>query len=164
VRVTDGGTRKEAESTADARGLVTSPNLVFTRNSFGVPRPRSIVGDRAKREFLQLRSQENPNGEISGNAERENQNRPTDNRANTSCVTSVCYNARMVTQTKSKRRTTMVPVTTMEEIPVLDDKERAELVRSLDQAQREVKAGKATKYEPKRLKDRLLRIHRGNKQ
>jgi hypothetical protein len=70
----------------------------------------------------------------------------------------------MTTHAKSKRRTTMVPVTTMEELPVLDDSEREGLLRTLKQAEGEVKAGKSTKYEPKPFKDRLVRIYRGKKQ
>ena len=58
----------------------------------------------------------------------------------------------------------MVPVTTMEELPVLDEGEREGLLRTLKQAEGEVKVGKATKYDPKRFKDRLVRIYRGKKQ
>ena len=63
-----------------------------------------------------------------------------------------------------RRRTTMVPVTTMEEIPVLSDQERAELTTSLKEAEARVKAGKAGKaidYDPKTFKDRLVGIYRG---
>ena len=68
------------------------------------------------------------------------------------------------TTIKSKRRrTTMVPVTTMEEIPVLTGKERAELVASLKDAQARIKAGKGVDYDPKTFKDRLLRIYRSGK-
>jgi hypothetical protein len=62
-----------------------------------------------------------------------------------------------------RRRTTMVPVTTMEEIPVLGDEERAELLASLKQAEAEIEAGKAMDYDPKKFKDRLLGIYRRNK-
>lgn len=66
--------------------------------------------------------------------------------------------------TKDKRRrTTMVPVTTMEEIPVLDDKERAELVRSLKEAEARVQAGEAIDYDPKIFKQRLVDIYRSSK-
>ena len=66
--------------------------------------------------------------------------------------------------TKDKRRrTTMVPVTTMEEIPVLSDHEQAELLTSLKEAEARVKAGKATDYDPKTFKQRLLDIYRGAK-
>jgi hypothetical protein len=61
------------------------------------------------------------------------------------------------------RRTTMVPVTTMEEIPVLSDKERAELTTSLKEAEARVKGGKAIDYDPKTFKDRLVGIYRGGK-
>ena len=66
--------------------------------------------------------------------------------------------------TKDKRRrTTMVPVTTMEEIPVLSEQERAELLTSLKQAEARVKAAKAIDYDPKTFKRRLVGIYRGAK-
>jgi hypothetical protein len=70
----------------------------------------------------------------------------------------------MANQTKSiGRRTTMVPVTTMEEIPVLSDRERAELTTSLKEAEARIDAGKAVDYEPKTFKDRLIAIYRRGK-
>jgi hypothetical protein len=66
--------------------------------------------------------------------------------------------------TKDKRRrTTMVPVTTMEEIPVLGDDERAELLASLKTAQAQIKAGKGIEYDSKKFKDRLVGIYRRTK-
>jgi len=59
-----------------------------------------------------------------------------------------------------RRRTTMVPVTTMEEIPVLAANERAELLASLNVAEAEIKAGKAIDYHPKKFKARLAGIYR----
>jgi hypothetical protein len=65
------------------------------------------------------------------------------------------------TSTKAKRRrTTTVPVTTMEEIPVLSSKERERLLQSLKQAEARIKAGKGIDYDSKTFKDRLLRIYR----
>jgi hypothetical protein len=61
------------------------------------------------------------------------------------------------------RSTTMVPVTTMEEIPVLSERERAELTATLEAAEMRVKAGKAVDYEPKTFKDRLVSIYRRGK-
>jgi hypothetical protein len=61
------------------------------------------------------------------------------------------------------RRTTMVPVTTMEEIPVLSDKERAELLKSLRAAEERVRAGKASEYDSATFKKRLVQIYRGGK-
>jgi len=69
----------------------------------------------------------------------------------------------MTIGTKDKRRTTMVPVTTMEEIPVLSDQERAELRTSLEQAEARVKSGEAIDYDPKTFKDRLIGIFRAAK-
>ena len=57
----------------------------------------------------------------------------------------------------------MVPVTTMEEIPVLSDRERAQLSDSLKEAQGRLNAGKGIDYDRKTFKDRLLRIYRGGK-
>ena len=77
-----------------------------------------------------------------------------------------CYIVNMTTKTATedkRRRTTMVPVTTMEEIPVLSDAERLELTASLKEAETRVKAGKAIDYDPKSFKDRLVGIYRGAK-
>jgi hypothetical protein len=63
----------------------------------------------------------------------------------------------------NRRRTTMVPVTTMEEIPVLSDKEQAELLNSLKLAEARIKAGEAIDYDSKTFKNRLLGIYRGSK-
>lgn len=68
------------------------------------------------------------------------------------------------TATKDKRRrTTMVPVTTMEELPVLSDKERVALTDSLKKAEARIKAGKGIDYDPRTFKDRLINIYRGGK-
>ena len=66
--------------------------------------------------------------------------------------------------TKDKRRrTTMVPVTTMEELPVLSDKERAELRASLEESEGRIKAGQGIDYDQKTFKRRLLDIYRSVK-
>ena len=62
-----------------------------------------------------------------------------------------------------RRRTTMVPVITMEEIPVLDDGERAELLRALKEAESRVEAGKAVDYGSRTFKRRLVDAYRGAK-
>jgi hypothetical protein len=68
------------------------------------------------------------------------------------------------TATRSKRRrTTTVPVTTMEEIPILSDKERTALTDALKRAQARIKAGKGVDYDPQAFKERLMRIYRGGK-
>ena len=54
----------------------------------------------------------------------------------------------------------MVPVTTMEEVPVLSPDERAALITSLEAAEARVKAGDFVEYDPATFKDRLLDIHR----
>jgi len=68
------------------------------------------------------------------------------------------------TAPRGKRRTTMVPVTTMEGIPVLSDAERDELLHSLKEAEARAKAGQTTDYDPKTFKDRLIGVYRRNKQ
>ena len=69
----------------------------------------------------------------------------------------------MVEAAHKPRRTTMVPVTTMEELPILDSSEREALLRSLAKAQSDIEAGKGTDYDPKSFKERLVRILRGQK-
>ena len=68
------------------------------------------------------------------------------------------------TATRNKRRrTTMVPVTTMEEIPVLSETEREEFLTSLKEAEARAGAGQTAEYDPKTFKDRLIGIYRGSK-
>jgi len=57
----------------------------------------------------------------------------------------------------------MVPVTTMEELPVLSDKERADLRTSLEKAEGRIEAGQGIDYDPKTFRRRLLEIYRGVK-
>ena len=54
----------------------------------------------------------------------------------------------------------MVPVTTMEEVPVLTPAERRALIASLEEGEARAKAGKSAAYDPAAFKDRLLDIHR----
>jgi hypothetical protein len=63
----------------------------------------------------------------------------------------------------NQHRTTVVPVTTMEEIPVLSEQEREELLTSLKDAEARAKAGEAAEYDPNTFKDRLIGIYRGGK-
>ncbi len=80
----------------------------------------------------------------------------------------LCYITIMTNKTATKpskdkrRRTTLVPVTTMEEIPVLSAKERADLLASLKAAEGRAKAGKAIDYDRKTFKERLIGIYRGH--
>ncbi len=62
-----------------------------------------------------------------------------------------------------QHRTTMVPVTTMEEIPVLSEKEREELLKSLKQAEARINAGQAVDYDRRSFRERLIAIYRGSK-
>ena len=68
-----------------------------------------------------------------------------------------------IAATDKRRRTTTVPVTTMEEIPILSPKERERLLRTLKQAEGRIKAGKGIDYDPTSFKRRLLRIYRAGK-
>jgi hypothetical protein len=60
-----------------------------------------------------------------------------------------------------KRETMAVPVITMEEVPVLSERERADLVASLKQAEADVAAGKAKPFDREKFKRRFLAICRG---
>lgn len=57
----------------------------------------------------------------------------------------------------------MVPVTTMEELPVLSEKERAELVDSLRDSEAQIQSGNHSEYQPRAFKDRLIQIYRDKK-
>jgi hypothetical protein len=63
----------------------------------------------------------------------------------------------------NQHRTTVVPVTTMEEIPILSEQEREDLLESLRQAEARVKAGQAIDYDRKSFRERLIAIYRGSK-
>jgi hypothetical protein len=62
-----------------------------------------------------------------------------------------------------QHRTTMVPVTTMEEIPILSEREREELLESLRQAEARVTAGEGIDYDRNSFRERLIAIYRGSK-
>jgi hypothetical protein len=62
---------------------------------------------------------------------------------------------------RRRRRTTLAPVTTIEEIPILDEEERANLIASLKQAEAEIRAGQGADLDLKAFKDRLVDIYRG---
>jgi hypothetical protein len=80
-----------------------------------------------------------------------------------------CYVTSMTNKTATRpakdkrRRTTSVPVTTMEDIPVLTDAERAALLASLKEAEAQIKAGDYTEYDRKKFRERFMRIYRGRK-
>jgi hypothetical protein len=78
----------------------------------------------------------------------------------------MCYTKDMASNPatgRKRRRTTMVPVTTMEEIPILSAKERVELTTALKAAQSRLKAGDGIDYDPDTFKQRLVAIYRGGK-
>lgn len=52
----------------------------------------------------------------------------------------------------------MMPVTTMEEVPILTEEERAEMLVSLKEAKARISAGQYTEYDSPTFKDRLLAI------
>jgi hypothetical protein len=105
-----------------------------------------------------------PDTIIHDEIERRN---PQDHVLDNLCVAlsrSLCYMMDMGTKSTTKsRRTTSIPVTTMEEISVPSPKERERLLRSLREAEGRVKAGKGVDYDPKAFKQRLMRIYRGGR-
>jgi hypothetical protein len=64
------------------------------------------------------------------------------------------------TTVDSERRMTMVPVTTMEEVPLLSERERAEMTASLHEAENRIQSGHAVDYDPNTFKDHLIEIYR----
>ena len=55
-------------------------------------------------------------------------------------------------------RTTMMPVTTMEEVPILSDAERAEMFASLKEAEAQITAGEYVAHDPSTFVERLMEI------
>lgn len=73
---------------------------------------------------------------------------------------NACYMRTMTTKISKVRQTTLVPVTTMEEVPVLGAAEREELVRSLEMAEAEIRRGDAVDHDAAAFKQRLADIHK----
>ena len=61
----------------------------------------------------------------------------------------------------AKRETMAVPVITMEEVPVLSEQERADLIASLKRAEADGAAGRAKPFDREEFKKRFLAICRG---
>lgn len=55
-------------------------------------------------------------------------------------------------------KTTWIPVTTMEEMPLLDEEKLAELVGSLEEGEAEIAAGNFTVLEPRMFVDEMRAI------
>ena len=64
----------------------------------------------------------------------------------------------MTTAADSRKRTTRIPVTTMEEVPVLSDSERTELVASLEKAKAEVAEGDCVEHDSSTFVDHLMSV------
>ena len=60
-----------------------------------------------------------------------------------------------------ERDTVIVPVVTLEEVPVPTEEERAELVASLKQAEADVAAGRTKPFDRETFKKRFLAICNG---
>jgi hypothetical protein len=70
----------------------------------------------------------------------------------------------MVTKSEQKsHRTALVPITTMEEIPVLTAQERAEFIDTLEAAEARIEGGDFVEYDPEAFEDRLLDIERNTR-
>ncbi len=70
-----------------------------------------------------------------------------------------------MSQTVDKKplRTAMMPVTTMEEVPILSEEERAELIASLKEAEAQIAAGEFTVFDPTTFQEWLLSVYRAAK-
>ena len=56
------------------------------------------------------------------------------------------------------RRMTMMPVMTMEEVPIVSDAERAEMLASLKEAEAQIAAGEYVAHDPSTFVERLMEI------
>jgi hypothetical protein len=59
---------------------------------------------------------------------------------------------------KKARGAAMVPVTTMEELPILSEEERAEMLASLKAAEARIAAGQCAEHDPETFVDRLMDV------
>ena len=69
----------------------------------------------------------------------------------------------MTTVADKTPRTTLIPVTTMEEVPVLSNEQRAELVASLAEAEREIAEGRGAPYDSIEMRQHFMRGFEGRK-
>jgi hypothetical protein len=75
----------------------------------------------------------------------------------------LCYDAGMTKGADKPQRTTLIPVTTMEEVPVLSAGERAELTASLAEAEREIAEGRGAAYDTEETRWHFMRGFEGRK-
>jgi hypothetical protein len=69
------------------------------------------------------------------------------------------YNQAMKTTVgKDLRRTTMVPVTTMEEMPLLSEAESTDMIASLKAAEAEIAAGQFVEHDSSTFVDRMIAL------
>jgi hypothetical protein len=64
----------------------------------------------------------------------------------------------MRTTEKRARGTAMVPVTTMEEVVILSEEERAEMVAVLKDAEARVASGESIEHDPDTFVDHLMEV------
>jgi hypothetical protein len=69
-----------------------------------------------------------------------------------------CYRHAMETTALHKSKTTFVPVTTMEEVPVLSGSERAEILLSLRTAEAEIAAGKFVPHDAEAFVSDMMKL------
>jgi hypothetical protein len=62
------------------------------------------------------------------------------------------------TENKKARRTAMVPVTTMEEVLILSEEERADMVAVLKDAEARVASGEFVEHDHDTFVDRLMEV------
>jgi hypothetical protein len=80
--------------------------------------------------------------------------------AGVSAARSLCYDCDMTDKsaTSAKKRPHAV-----DELPVLSDSERAQLLASLEEARQRIKSGEGIDFDPKTFKQRLIDIYRAAK-
>jgi hypothetical protein len=62
------------------------------------------------------------------------------------------------TENKGARRTAMVPVTTMEEVLILSEEERADMVAVLKDAEARVACGESVEHDPDTFVDDMMEV------
>jgi hypothetical protein len=73
-------------------------------------------------------------------------------------VLNSCYTHPMETTAQHKSKTTFVPVTTMEEVPVLSASERADILLSLKTAEAEIASGKFVPHDAEAFVSDMMKL------
>ena len=74
-------------------------------------------------------------------------------------IAEICYKVLMsTTAARKNRRTAMVPITTMEEVVILSEVERADMIATLRAAEQRIASGDSIEHNSETFVDELMAI------